>query len=194
MPIDRIGTDGIENGAVVPADLSTGGPSWTTSGAVILQGGDTGANGIGITFPATQSASTNANTLDDYEEGLWTPALTSVGATFTYPRGQYGSYCKIGGLVYAQFYIGANPSGTTSNACSLTGLPFVSANLSPLAQASGAFWVATTTPLALTQDNNAASITIWRQNAGITPATAADCASGAGTGSYLVGMIVYRAA
>jgi hypothetical protein len=30
------------------------------------------ASGSGITFPATQSASTNANTLDDYEEGTWT--------------------------------------------------------------------------------------------------------------------------
>jgi hypothetical protein len=37
------------------------------------------ASGAGITFPADQSilgASTNANTLDDYEEGTWTGTLT----------------------------------------------------------------------------------------------------------------------
>jgi hypothetical protein len=33
------------------------------------------ANAGGITFPATQSASSNANTLDDYEEGTWTPTF-----------------------------------------------------------------------------------------------------------------------
>jgi hypothetical protein len=32
-----------------------------------------------ITFPATQNPSTDANTLDDYEEGTWTPTL--VGST-----------------------------------------------------------------------------------------------------------------
>jgi len=49
----------------------------------------------GITFPATQVASANANTLDDYEEGTWTPnqgaGLTVVGAFSS-----EGSYTKIG--------------------------------------------------------------------------------------------------
>ena len=40
------------------------------------------ASGAGITFPATQSASTDANTLDDYEEGTWTPNQGS-GLTVT---------------------------------------------------------------------------------------------------------------
>ena len=39
MPIDRIGTDGIENGAVVPADLSTGGPNWDSSGNLSFNSG-----------------------------------------------------------------------------------------------------------------------------------------------------------
>jgi hypothetical protein len=33
------------------------------------------ASGSGISFPATQSASSDANTLDDYEEGTWTPSV-----------------------------------------------------------------------------------------------------------------------
>ena len=30
-----------------------------------------------IIFPATQNASSDVNTLDDYEEGTWTPAFHS---------------------------------------------------------------------------------------------------------------------
>ena len=148
------------------------------------------ASGAGITFPATQSASSDANTLDDYEEGTWTPELLSTGASFTYPRGQYGSYVKIGSLVYAQFYIGADTTGTTTNQCNLAGLPFSSGNLSALAQASACAWVSNTTPLGFTQNNNSNQATIWIQNiGGTTTANALQVAGG-----YLVGTIIYRSA
>jgi hypothetical protein len=55
----------------------------------------------GVTFPATQVASSDANTLDDYEEGTFTPTVTSVGGTgivYT-PVGDTGTYTKIGRLV-----------------------------------------------------------------------------------------------
>jgi hypothetical protein len=59
------------------------------------------ASGSGVTFPAAQSASTNANTLDDYEEGTWTPVLegatTPGSGTYTV---QFGSYTKIGRYVF----------------------------------------------------------------------------------------------
>jgi hypothetical protein len=54
-------------------------------------------SGTGITFPATQSASSNANTLDDYEEGTFTPAVyggTTAGTTTFSDRN--GFYTKIG--------------------------------------------------------------------------------------------------
>jgi hypothetical protein len=74
------------------------------------------ASGAGITFPATQSASSNANTLDDYEEGTWTPnqgaGLTIVG-TFS----SDGRYTKIGNIVSVQGYV----RGSTSAACSAAG-------------------------------------------------------------------------
>jgi hypothetical protein len=77
----------------------------------------------GITFPATQVTSSNANTLDDYEEGTWTP---SVGGTATYTI-QDGYYVKIGKVVYAsaRFLINVIGTGSTST---ISGLPFVSAN------------------------------------------------------------------
>jgi hypothetical protein len=63
-------------------------------------------SGAGITFPATQSASTDANTLDDYEEGTWTPTArgqASVGTT-TYSTA-VGRYTKIGNQVTATLYM-----------------------------------------------------------------------------------------
>jgi hypothetical protein len=82
-------------------------------------------SGAGITFPATQSASSNANTLDDYEEGTFTPTLSSgfSVAPTSYSQ-QTGTYVKIGRVVY--FLISINPNGATANATtySLGGLPF----------------------------------------------------------------------
>jgi hypothetical protein len=68
------------------------------NGALILAGGTTTANGVGITFPATQSASSNANTLDDYEEGTWTPTIGNISNTGTLTI--TGTYTKIGNQVY----------------------------------------------------------------------------------------------
>jgi hypothetical protein len=122
---NAITTAKIAAGAVIPADLSTGAPSWTTSGAVILQGGDTGANGIGITFPATQSASSNANTLDDYEEGTWTPTITGLttSPTVTYNQ-RNGYYTKVGRLVTITFRIQTTGNTGGSGLAQITGLPF----------------------------------------------------------------------
>ncbi len=48
-------------------------------------GGTSPSSGTGITFPATQSASSDANTLDDYEEGTWTPSDGSgAGLSITF--------------------------------------------------------------------------------------------------------------
>ena len=54
-------------------------------------------SGAGITFPAAQSASSDANTLDDYEEGSWTPAVRGSGTAGTYQLSvAEGQYVKIG--------------------------------------------------------------------------------------------------
>ncbi len=45
-----------------------------------------------ITFPATQNPSADANTLDDYEEGTWTPVDSSgAGLTFANVNAIYQS-------------------------------------------------------------------------------------------------------
>ena len=78
-----------------------------------------------IAFPATQNASADANTLDDYEEGTWTPA---VGGTATYTT-QQGTYTKIGRLVVIHCRMTINVIGTGSTV-TLSGNPF-SANSTP---------------------------------------------------------------
>jgi hypothetical protein len=81
-------------------------------------------SGAGITFPATQSASSDANTLDDYEEGTFTPVATCTGQTITHTQ-QSGSYTKIGNLVRATVAIVINTvSGAAGGATTITGLPF----------------------------------------------------------------------
>ena len=65
-----------------------------------LAGGNTSATGTGIAFPATQSASSDANTLDDYEEGTYT--VTRGGFVEIIGIGSitnFGKYTKIGNLV-----------------------------------------------------------------------------------------------
>ena len=79
-------------------------------------------SGAGITFPATDSPSSNANTLDDYEEGAWTP---SIGGTATYTT-QVGHYTKIGKQVTLIFDLAILLLGTGSTT-TITGAPFVPA-------------------------------------------------------------------
>ena len=83
-----------------------------------------------IAFPATAVPSADANTLDDYEEGTWTPIFVSTGCTFTYTD-QAGWYRKIGNLVVAQFHLLASAADTITNLLYLGGLPFT--------QSAGAF-------------------------------------------------------
>ena len=76
-----------------------------------------------VKFPATQNASTDANTLDDYEEGTFTPTL---GGTSTFTT-QFGNYTKIGNRVYFKIFFTVNSIGTGS-AQTISGLPFTCDN------------------------------------------------------------------
>jgi hypothetical protein len=77
----------------------------------------------GITFPATQSASTDANTLDDYEEGTWTPALRGSGSAGSYAASVGGRYIKIGKQVYIWGEVSISNKGSWTGSV-LFSLPF----------------------------------------------------------------------
>lgn len=152
----------------------------TITGTLNLTGG-------GIKFPATQSASVDANTLDDYEEGTWTPSFTASGTSFTHAV-QSGLYVKVGSLVFAQFYLRATAySGTNSN-ITITGMPFVSVNSSVYNQSPGSMWSTTTTQAVALLTNNGAVADLWKQGSSVTIFTASEI-----TGAYFVGSFIYRA-
>ena len=131
MPITLDGTNGVttNSGTLISATtIGVGGATPSTSGA-------------GITFPATQSASTDANTLDDYEEGSWTPVFGSESGSFgaiTYAI-QVGRYTKVGNMVTAWARVNADPTtiGTASGTFSITGFPFASNSVTAMYAGSG---------------------------------------------------------
>ena len=70
---------------------------WVTEFGIGLQGAQP-QSGIGLRFPASQSASSDANTLDDYEEGEYDVTMsTSASGSITLVAGENRfSYTKIG--------------------------------------------------------------------------------------------------
>jgi len=94
-------------------------------GAVILSGGSTSADGTGITFPATQNASSDANTLDDYEEGTWTPTFTAASGTIAGVSSS-GMYTKVGRTVTIIGKFGSSGPGSGSGQLTVGNFPFAS--------------------------------------------------------------------
>ena len=123
---DTSGNLSLQSGGTTILALTSAGAAVTgtlsaTTGAAV--GGATAGAG-GVAFPATAVAVANANTLDDYEEGTWTPSQGS-GLTVVGAFSSSGMYVKIGNQVTVQAVV----TGATSIACSnggqiFTGLPF----------------------------------------------------------------------
>lgn len=112
------------NGAASGLNLNIGGGNVTlgdTASILTLNGGK-------IAFPATQQASADPNTLDDYEEGTWTPVLTfaTPGDLSVVYSLQTGTYRKVGSIVTARFQIVTTTftHTTAAGALRITGLPF----------------------------------------------------------------------
>ena len=81
----------------------------------------------GVGFPGTQVASTGANVLDDYEEGVWTPAMTDGSNTLT-ASSPVGIYTKIGRYVFCNGQMATSSLNSASGTIRLTGLPFTSSS------------------------------------------------------------------
>ena len=117
----------VAGGVIAPSTTLTTPIIATTMG---VGGATPSTSGSGISFPATQSASSDANTLDDYEEGSWTP---TIGGSATYST-QRGGYVKVGRVVFIQMQIVVSTKGTGS-ATTISGLPFSVSNPSGNADA-----------------------------------------------------------
>lgn len=125
-----LGRDGADSHAFL---ISNNGALGTNT---VVRIADSGAGEYGITalkFRPTQTASTDANTLDDYEEGSWTPGVAFGGGTtgLTYTT-QVGRYVKIGKMVYCQGQFVLSDNGSSAGAMTITGLPFTSENTTNL--------------------------------------------------------------
>ncbi|HEY8949998.1 MAG TPA: hypothetical protein VIM56_14025 [Rhizomicrobium sp.] len=132
--------------------VSANGSSWTealklsaATGLATLPAGQ-------LKFPATPNPSADANTLDDYEEGTFTPTLvgSTTAGSHTYSH-QTGFYTKIGRLVTFSAYIAlsAKDAAMAGN-LSINGLPFTMANDASAYYPCATYWsnvnLGTTTP------------------------------------------------
>jgi len=94
----------------------------STGNILSLSGGSSSATGTGIAFPATQSVSSDANTLDDYEKGTFTPTLNNF--TIVSQTSNNGAYTKIGRQVFLNIIVQATSISATAGVSNVTNLPF----------------------------------------------------------------------
>jgi hypothetical protein len=164
--------------------------------------GNTNAStsGAGITFPATQSASSNANTLDDYEEGTWTPSYAGGVSSVTYGSVRQGYYTKVGNQVTIWVALMTDALTVGSGAITITGLPFTAANnasgSAPLALTNSTRWVSNP-PLYASTAQNSTSINLYKDinltGAGTDPTAvvAADASNGSSNRNMFYGTTTY---
>ena len=76
----------------------------------------------GLTLGQSVTSTAAGNTLDDYEEGSWTPTLTSGGSSVSYLQ-QYGRYVKIGKMVTLSCRLQFTATGNNSQ-LQVGGIPF----------------------------------------------------------------------
>lgn len=136
--LDADKLDGLDSLAFVKADGSV-----AMTGGLTLSAGQLTTAGQ-VVFPATQSASANANTLDDYEEGTWTPTIggSGGGAGQAYTT-QEGRYIKVGRATTIYGRIILSTLGTETTSVQIKSLPFAAAGLA-YAPCYISFWSATT--------------------------------------------------
>ncbi len=99
-----------------------------------------GTSGKGIDFSSTSDASgSSSEVLDDYEEGTFTPSISSgLSAGQVSYNSRSGHYTKIGRIVYFTFHININSAVFDDGAFKFGGLPYTSVN--DTNQAGGAFF------------------------------------------------------
>jgi hypothetical protein len=98
----------------------------TFSSEPLFSAGIALASGQGINFGASSNAAgMTSETLNDYEEGAFTPVLrfggNSVGITYS---SQQGRYTKIGNMVTVTVSIRLSSKGSSTGVATISGLPF----------------------------------------------------------------------
>jgi hypothetical protein len=136
----KIGT-GLAGSAANRLTIASGGSVTVNTGNLVI-----GTSGQGIDFSATSGTGTS-ELFSDYEEGSFTPTLTTDATDFssvTYDPAVFGSYTKVGNVVHIQLFMqtDAVTKGSASGNVIIGGLPFTADGTSPLAVATSKDWLA----------------------------------------------------
>tara|TARA_Y100000310_G_scaffold343762_1_gene452904 strand:- start:528 stop:1970 length:1443 start_codon:yes stop_codon:yes gene_type:complete len=146
-----------------------------------------------IAFPATQNASAGANTLDDYEEGTWTPhfADSSLSAGMEGAQAEdiaVGNYTKIGNRVFYSCRIRITALGDLIGVqqARILGLPYTSDSTS---NSEAAMYCGTGTSMAITAGTSVAGNQVanstrielyhWSETTGISELSLDEVSAGA---------------
>ena len=96
-------------------------------------------SGIGQVTDIKLGGSGSANTLDDFEEGTWTPAFSASSAPTVGYSTQEGKYTKIGQTVIFHCKLLTSSKSGGSGALFITGLPFANSAVAAGAVVAGYF-------------------------------------------------------
>lgn len=150
LKVSTIDTPDGTGNITVSRPLSGSGASLTSLPAGNLTGSLPAISGASLTnlpahtgnvaFPATQVASADANTLDDYEEGTWTIGQTFSSGSCTVGSYSLARYTKIGQLVAIQGDFGVGSPSSPSGTWTITGLPFSMLSGAPTAYFYVTLW------------------------------------------------------
>lgn len=198
-----ISTPGLSNSSTSTNTGNVNNSGTVTNASTISVGNATpAASGAGITFPVTQNPSSDANTLDDYEEGTWSPTLITDGGgqSVTHTQ-QRGTYTKVGRVVTLTWYLGWSAFTGGSSGVRISNLPFTSQNTGSGVYYAGAnaehsssiAYSAGRTALTYELAQNSATIlpNVNGTGVGAAPITRTDVGTGSG---YFIGSITYESA
>ena len=131
----KVADDAVTGGKLAnDISISTTGNIVTTGSGTITSAGLITASGS-VAIGGTGSA----NTLDDYEEGTFTPVLAYAtgGTTGIAYNNQIGRYTKIGRVVSIYYRIALSNKGSGTGNAYISGLPFTVANVTQYPAAYG---------------------------------------------------------
>ena len=157
--------------SITGADIRGDGVSGSTVSGTNLYGKNVYINGTA-----------EANNLDNYVEGSWTPSFTFGGGSTTYTT-QDGYYTRIGNLIYCTFKLEINTLSTPTGTLTLAGLPIAASNNTGGAGVGGvvstsinyetnATEVPNSTELSIKTNKNTQTANLVFSNDGVAPFTA----------------------
>ena len=157
-----------ESNMVVLADGQQSAVFQSSPGYSVALYGATIKAGTGITFPASQQASSDGNTLDDYEEGTWSAsgitAVNCTGVSFS-----EGRYTKIGNIVHVQGRFTLTVTLPSTLTYALMALPFT-----PLFTTAGSLFDVVNLVAGSTQAASNGSAYVFFAASALLPAGATD--------------------